>query len=56
MVEPEVSIPLTIADKLSGELNRPRDIVLMGFGVGWSWSAIKLTMGPMTAPQVVEFD
>ena len=50
------SIPLTIADKLSGEFDRARQIVLMGFGVGWSWSAMKLTMGPMPAPQVVEFD
>ena len=48
------SIPLTIADKLAGAFDRPRDIVLMGFGVGWSWSAMKLKMGPMNAPQVVE--
>jgi len=49
------SIPLTIADKLSGAFDRPRELVLMGFGVGWSWSAIKLTAGPMPAPKVVEY-
>lgn len=48
------SIPLTIADRLSDAFDRPRQLVLMGFGVGWSWSAIKLAAGPMPAPQVVE--
>ncbi len=48
------SIPLTIAAKLSDAFDAPKDLVLMGFGVGWSWSAIKLKMGPMPAPQIVE--
>ncbi|MGN6422323.1 MAG: ketoacyl-ACP synthase III [Asticcacaulis sp.] len=48
------SIPLTIADKLSDVFDQPRELVLMGFGVGWSWSALKLTIGPMPAPKVVE--
>ena len=48
------SIPLTIAAKLSGAFDKPQNLVLMGFGVGWSWSAIKLTAGPMPAPQIVE--
>jgi 3-oxoacyl-[acyl-carrier-protein] synthase-3 len=48
------SIPLTIADKLSDAFDRPRELVLMGFGVGWSWSALKLTIGPIPAPKVVE--
>jgi 3-oxoacyl-[acyl-carrier-protein] synthase-3 len=48
------SIPLTIAAKLSDAFDAPKEIVLMGFGVGWSWSAMKLKMGPMPAPQVVE--
>lgn len=48
------SIPLTIADRLSDVFDRPRQLVLMGFGVGWSWSALKLTAGPMPAPRVVE--
>ncbi len=48
------SIPLTISAKLSDAFDRPRELVVMGFGVGWSWSAMKLTVGPMKAPQVVE--
>jgi 3-oxoacyl-[acyl-carrier-protein] synthase-3 len=31
------SIPLTIADQLAGNLDRPLELVLLGFGVGWSW-------------------
>lgn len=48
------SIPLTIAAKLSDAFDAPKELVVMGFGVGWSWSAVKLTVGPMPAPQVVE--
>ncbi len=48
------SIPLTIAAKLSEAFDTPKELVVMGFGVGWSWSAMKLTVGPMPAPQVVE--
>jgi 3-oxoacyl-[acyl-carrier-protein] synthase-3 len=46
------SIPLTIADQLGDSLRLPRELVVVGFGVGWSWSAIKLTTGPMPRPQV----
>ena len=48
------SIPLTIAAKLSTVFDTPQNLIMMGFGVGWSWSAIKLTVGPMPAPQIVE--
>ncbi|ESQ93450.1 3-oxoacyl-ACP synthase III family protein [Asticcacaulis benevestitus] len=48
------SIPLTIAAKLSQIFDKPQSLIMMGFGVGWSWSAIKLTVGPMPAPQIVE--
>ena len=48
------SIPLTIAAKLSDAFDRQRELVFVGFGVGWSWGAMKLTIGPMPAPQVVE--
>ena len=50
------SIPLTLAARLADAFDRPRSLVVMGFGVGWSWSALKLTVGPMPAPQVVEYD
>ena len=50
------SIPLTIAAKLHGAFDHKRELVVMGFGVGWSWSAMKLSVGPMPAPQIVEYD
>ncbi len=48
------SIPLTMAAKLSDTFDKPQNLIMMGFGVGWSWSAIKLTVGPMAAPKIVE--
>lgn len=50
------SIPLTITAKLSEAFDRPRELVLVGFGVGWSWGAMKLTAGPMPAPQIDLYD
>ncbi|MFT3997459.1 MAG: ketoacyl-ACP synthase III [Asticcacaulis sp.] len=49
------SIPLTIAETLSDAFDAPRELVIMGFGVGWSWSAMKLTLGPIPAPQIDEY-
>jgi 3-oxoacyl-[acyl-carrier-protein] synthase-3 len=46
------SIPLTIADQLGDSLRQRRELVMVGFGVGWSWSAIKLSTGNMPRPQV----
>lgn len=46
------SIPLTIADQLADNLNQPLELVLLGFGVGWSWSGLKLKTGKMPRPQV----
>jgi 3-oxoacyl-[acyl-carrier-protein] synthase-3 len=46
------SIPLTIADQLAGNLDRPLELVLLGFGVGWSWSGLKLNTGNIPRPQV----
>lgn len=46
------SIPLTIADQLADSLKEPRELVMVGYGVGWSWSALKLTTGAMPRPQV----
>lgn len=46
------SIPLTIADQLADSLAQPREIVMVGFGVGWSWSALKLRTGPLPRPVV----
>jgi len=49
------SIPLTIAAKLADALATPKRLVLMGFGVGWSWGAIQIDVGPIPAPRVVEY-
>jgi 3-oxoacyl-[acyl-carrier-protein] synthase-3 len=46
------SIPLTMADQLADILDQPREIVMVGFGVGWSWSALKLRTGPLPRPVV----
>lgn len=46
------SIPLTIADQLADSLSQPRELVMVGFGVGWSWSALKLTTSVMPRPVV----
>jgi 3-oxoacyl-[acyl-carrier-protein] synthase III len=49
------SIPLTIAAKLSKQCLEPKEMIFMGFGVGWSWSALKLTLGPIPEPQIDEY-
>jgi len=49
------SIPLTIADKLSDSLKQEKELVMVGFGVGWSWSAINLRTQEMPTPRVIEF-
>lgn len=46
------SIPLTIADQLADSLTQACELVMVGFGVGWSWSAVKMTTAPMPRPQV----
>ena len=46
------SIPLTIADQLADSLTQARELVMVGFGVGWSWSAVKMRTGAMPRPQV----
>jgi 3-oxoacyl-[acyl-carrier-protein] synthase-3 len=48
------SIPLTIAARLADQLQSPRSLVLMGFGVGWSWGAVKVDVGPIPPPAIVE--
>lgn len=49
------SIPLTIAACLADQLQTPKSLVLMGFGVGWSWGAVKIDVGPIPPPIVVEY-
>lgn len=44
------SIPLTICSKLSESLqSQSKKICMAGFGVGWSWAACVLDLGPLYA-------
>lgn len=48
------SIPLTLVVSLGGRLQRESlRLLLIGFGVGWSWGAVELTCGPMLISDVV---
>ena len=49
------SIPLAIASCLSDAVQTPKRLILMGFGVGWSWGAVKIDVGPIPPPAVVEY-
>jgi 3-oxoacyl-[acyl-carrier-protein] synthase-3 len=49
------SIPLTIAARLSDRFQTPKSLVLMGFGVGWSWGALRIDVGPIPPPAIVEY-
>jgi 3-oxoacyl-[acyl-carrier-protein] synthase III len=48
------SIPLTICSSLrSAYREGARRTILAGFGVGWSWGAAALELGPIVIPEVV---
>lgn len=40
------SIPALFCDELQGRLQEPSRVVMVGFGVGLSWGAAALTLGP----------
>jgi 3-oxoacyl-[acyl-carrier-protein] synthase III len=47
------SIPLTITHRLRQDLRtNKRKLVLAGFGIGLSWGAVALELGPIVAPDV----
>ncbi len=49
------SIPLAINSVLADKVReRPLRLLLVGFGVGWSWGAVTLTCGPMIVPEIVK--
>jgi 3-oxoacyl-[acyl-carrier-protein] synthase-3 len=48
------SIPLAICSTLPHAFETPKSTVFMGFGVGWSWSALHLTLGPIPSPHIDE--
>jgi 3-oxoacyl-[acyl-carrier-protein] synthase-3 len=48
------SIPLTCSYKLADRMRRERvNLILAGFGVGWSWGAAAVTCGPMVISDIV---
>jgi 3-oxoacyl-[acyl-carrier-protein] synthase-3 len=49
------SIPLAINSALTDQLSqRSMRLLLVGFGVGWSWGAMSVSCGPMVVPEVVQ--
>lgn len=48
------SIPLTIVDRLADRSNSENlRLLLMGFGVGYSWGTATITLGPIPKPRIV---
>ena len=48
------SIPLALSHRLGQPLRyKPMKLVLAGFGVGWSWGAAAVTLGPMVMPEII---
>jgi len=51
------SVPLAICHQLTDYFqDKPRKVLLGGFGVGWSWGAIILDMALQVSPQIIEID
>lgn len=48
------SIPLAMNDQLQTRLESATErLILTGFGIGWSWAAAAVTLGPMVIPPVI---
>jgi 3-oxoacyl-[acyl-carrier-protein] synthase-3 len=48
------SIPLAMSHRLTPRLrSEATNLILAGFGVGWSWGALAVTCGPMSMPDVL---
>ncbi len=51
------SIPLAMSHRLAPRLRgEAANLILAGFGVGWSWGALALRCGPMVMPDIVYVD
>lgn len=48
------SIPLAICEALPDKFTKPTKLLLAGFGMGWSWAAIVVEVGPIPQPCIVE--
>lgn len=49
-----VSIPLTIATQLQGKFEKPKQLLLSGFGVGMSWATALITLKDCNISNLVE--
>lgn len=47
------SIPVAICDQLAQLNETTRKVILVGFGIGWSWCAAAMQLGPIYAPPVI---
>jgi 3-oxoacyl-[acyl-carrier-protein] synthase-3 len=47
------SIPLAMSDQLRRLETSSERLILAGFGIGWSWAAAAMTVGPMVMPPVI---
>jgi len=48
------SIPVTIVHKLRSRLIKDTlDLIIAGFGVGYSWAACRTKLGPITIPEMI---
>jgi len=51
------SIPLTMNLRMADQLrNGPVNVVMAGFGVGWSWAAVATKLGPIVMPDIIYVD
>lgn len=50
------SIPLTVAAMLADRFAEPRQVVLAGFGVGWSWGAVRMQLGAIPRPEIIVYE
>jgi len=47
------SIPVAMNDQLAELNTTPKKLVLAGFGIGWSWCALAVPLGPIYLPPVL---
>jgi len=48
------SIPLALNHKLATQLREGSlNLIMAGFGVGWSWGSVAVTCGPMVMPEIL---
>lgn len=47
------SIPVAINDQLRELTDGPKRVLLAGFGIGWSWCAALVQLGPIYVPPVI---